>query len=172
MDEATVQSPKRRKLTDFFPKFPRIQSHRNFLYFFDGTSPQTCLVAQLDRPSVRLGGQRKDSPRTLQFSSPRAEDSQQSNREEDRENAKRGVYRSYSLRQKLEIVHYARSSYCTEDQGRRHLLASEFDKELAFVSTDTSNYSAPKTSGSNFAILLPIISARRKNNKRLNKLQL
>ena len=90
--------------------FPRIQSHRNFLDFFGGTSPQTCLVAQLDRPSVRLGGQRKDSPWTLQFSSPCAEDSQQSNREEDRENAKRGVYRSYSLRQKLEIVDYARST--------------------------------------------------------------
>ena len=66
-----------------------------------------------------------DSPRTLQFSSPRAEDSQQSDREEDRENAKRGVYRSYSLRQKLEIVHY-----CAEDQGRRHPLASEFDNNL------------------------------------------
>ena len=110
MDEATVQSPKRRKLTDFFPKFSHIQSHRNFLDFFVGTSPQTCLVAQLDWPSVQLGGQIKYSPQTLQFSSPCAEDSQQSNREKVTENANRGVYRSYSLRQKLEIVHYARST--------------------------------------------------------------
>ena len=90
--------------------FPQIQSHRNFLDFFVCTSPQTCLVAQLARPSVRLGGQRKDSPQTYQFSSPRAEDSQQSNRDEDRENAKRDVYRSSSLHQKLEIVHYACST--------------------------------------------------------------
>ena len=119
MDEATVQRPQATKTCGHLPEvslrtssrsFPQIQSHRNFLDFFGGTSPQTCLVAQLDRSSVRLGGQRKDSPRTLQFSSPRAEDSQQSNREEDRENAKRGVYQSYSLRQKLEIVHCARST--------------------------------------------------------------
>ena len=64
------------------------------------------------RPAKRPVGnpKRKDSPRILQFSSARAEDSQQRNREEDRKNAKRGVYRSYSLRQKLEIVHYARST--------------------------------------------------------------
>ena len=112
MDEATVQSPKRRKLTDFFPKFPSNSEPQEFPGFLRRYQP-TDVPRHTARPAkrpARLGGQRKDSPWTLQFSSPRAKDSQQINREEDRENAKRGVYRSYSLRQKLEIVHYARST--------------------------------------------------------------
>ena len=105
--------------------FPQIQSHRNFLDFFGGTSLQTCLVAQLDRPSVRLGGQRGDSPRTLQFSSPRAGQSAEQQRK-GQGKCKEGCI------SKLQLTPEARdcslyAQYCAEDQGRRHL-ASEFDK--------------------------------------------
>ena len=110
MDEATVQRPQAAKTYGLLPKFPSNFLPQEFLGFLRRYRP-TDVPRRTARPAKRpVGRPRKDSPRTLQFSSHRAEDSQQSNREKDRENAKRGVYRSYSLRQKLEIVHYARST--------------------------------------------------------------
>ena len=118
MDEATVQSPKRRKHTDFFPKLPsnsEPQEFTGFLWWYQSTD----VPRHTARPAKRLVGRPKKGFFTdSQFSSPRAEDSQQSNREEDRENAKRGVYRCYSLSQKLGIVHYVRQH--SEAAASRH----------------------------------------------------
>ena len=108
MDKATVKSPKRRKLTDFFPKLPSNSEPQEFPGFLWQYQP-TDVPRRTARPAKRPVGRPKEGFSTdSQFSSPRAEDSQQNNREEDRQNAKRCVCRCYSLRQKLEIVHYAR----------------------------------------------------------------
>ena len=111
MDEATVQRPQVAKTYGLLPEVSLEFRATGISWIFSAV-PAHRRASSHSSTGQASGweAQRKDSPRTLQFSSPRAEDSQQSNREEDRENTKRGVYRSYSLRQKLEIVHYARST--------------------------------------------------------------
>ncbi len=101
------QYPKRRKLTDFFQKLSKsdLTPVPGCLRQFQPTD----VLRRAARPKRSVGRPRSVSraePRTPE-PSPDAENQQNSTEEKSKA---RGVYRAYSLRQKMEIVHFARQS--------------------------------------------------------------
>ena len=101
IEEIGNPSAKRRKLTDFFQKLPNTgnsqpQGFPGFLRRFQPTD-----VPRRQKRPVGRPRRCPTEPGTETFT-PSPDNGEQS--------ASRGVYRSYSLRQKLEIVHYARQN--------------------------------------------------------------
>ena len=101
VEEIGNPSAKRRKLTDFFQKLPNTgnsqpQEFPGFLRRFEPTDVPRRQKRPVGRPRRCL-----TEPGTETFT-PSPDNGEQS--------ASRGVYRSYSLRQKLKIVHYARQN--------------------------------------------------------------
>ena len=99
------KSPKRRRITDFFQKLPNSDSPApempHFLTRFEPT--------QVPRRKRSVGQPRRVCPEsTDEVPTSSAEPDAQQPEEESM--ATRGVYRSYSLRQKIEIVRFARQN--------------------------------------------------------------
>ena len=110
MDEATVQRPQAAKTYGLLPEVS-LEFRATGISWISSAVPAHRRASSHSSTGQPSGWEAKERILHGLFSFlALVPKTQQSNREEDRENAKRGVYRSYSLRQKLEIVHYARST--------------------------------------------------------------
>ena len=104
-------SAKRRKLTDFFQKLP--EEPKEFPASLRRYQP-TDVPRRPARPPKRPVGRPKKRPLQPADSQTSIADAEV----EEKASARRGTYRTYSLRQKLEIVHYARQH--SEAAASRH----------------------------------------------------
>ena len=99
------KSPKRRRITDFFQKLPNSDSPApempHFLTRFEPT--------QVPRRKRNVGRPRRVRPESTD-EVPTSSDEPDAQQPEEESMATRGVYRSYSLRQKIEIVRFARQN--------------------------------------------------------------
>ena len=161
MESCVQRSPKRRKITDFFQKeLPNIDNEQQ------ETEPEQQVMPMFLRRYQPTSVLRRKGPvgRPRRPSQPDAvTDSQpeSSQEPEDTENKKpRGVYKSYSLRQKLEIVKFAREN-SERAASRRYGVSrstiygwKDIDKEPATkkkISTITKGKHVKKGAGRNLS---------------------
>ena len=112
--ESDEPRSKRQKLTDFFEKLPSNPQPQEFPCYLRRFQP-TDVLRRTARPKRPVGRLKKStsSDSTYTDSPPPPDENN-----EIEKGAARGVYRSYSLRQKLEIVAYARKH--TEAEASRY----------------------------------------------------
>lgn len=101
-------SPKRRKVTDYFEKLPRSTEQQDFPAFLKQYHP-TDIPRRPSRSKRPVGRPRKtDSVRHADIESSQQTPETLKQSSEESKGTRKGVYRSYSLSQKLEIVRFAR----------------------------------------------------------------
>ena len=112
--EGDEPRPKRQKLTDFFTRLPSTSEPEEFPGFLRRFQP-TDVLRRAVRPKRPVGRPKKSPPTDSTCTGSRPPPDENT---EVEKGAVSGVYQSYSLRQKLEIVPYAREH--TEAEAGRH----------------------------------------------------